>query len=83
MMMCPENYVSEYEDASFEELIAARDGLIEEIRSLEKLVFDRNKNDDTWNILPSPDVQYQVNLDYLSELCKLIRNKYNSEIVWG
>ena len=34
-------------------------------------------------ICPSPDVRYQMYLEYLSGLCLFMRNKYNEEYVWG
>ena len=33
-------------------------------------------------VCPSPEVVYQMNLEYLGELCKLISDTYNSEVVW-
>lgn len=46
-------------------------------------VFDENKDDPAWQIHPGPDVRYQMNLEYLSALCKYIKDKYNNEIIWG
>ena len=34
-------------------------------------------------INPSPDVCYQVYLEYLAEMCKLMHQKYNEDYVWG
>ena len=32
---------------------------------------------------PSPDVRYQMHLEYLAELCRIMQEKYNEEYVWG
>ena len=32
---------------------------------------------------PSPDVRYQMHLEYLAELCKLMSRRYNEEYVDG
>ncbi len=82
MMMSPESYVQTYENTSFPELIKARNEMIREIRRLEKLVFSEDRIDDAWLIKPSPDVQYQVYLEYLEEMCKMMREKYSKEYVW-
>ena len=36
-----------------------------------------------WNIHPQPNVRYQMYLEYLSELCSFMKEKYNREYVWG
>jgi hypothetical protein len=36
-----------------------------------------------WNYNPSPDVVYQVYLEYLAELCKLMKDVYCEDYVWG
>lgn len=83
MMICPTYYVGEHKNDSFEDLIKKRDSLINDIKELEKIVYSKDKSDPCWHFCPGPDVRYQNNLEYLSELCKLLRDKYNSEIVWG
>ena len=82
-MIAPESYVEQFKNASFEELIRERDSLIEEIRDLEGIVFDKEKKDETWQMCPGPDVRYQVLHEYLAQLCEYIKEKYNSEYVWG
>lgn len=83
MMISPETYVSFHEKDSFDQLIKERKRIIKEIATLEKIVFKDNKSDDAWLIDPGPDVQYQLTLEYLAELCKFMSLKYNREIVWG
>lgn len=79
MMISPDWFVEELKDKSYKELLSIRDKLIRQIRSFEKHTYDPKLD----TICPSPDVVYQCNLQYLSKLCDLIAEKYNSEIVWG
>lgn len=83
MMISPESFVEEHKNDSFKELIKTRDSLMREIKSLEKIVYSKEQSDEAWMISPGPDVQYQVYLEYLAELCKFISRKYNEEIVWN
>ena len=82
-MMSPEIFVEEQEGKSLQELIAARDELIDFIRDFEKncIDFEYNEliyNGDEW-YAPSADVQYQMYLEYLSGISLLICEKFNSE----
>lgn len=83
MMISPETYVSFHEKDSFDELIKERNTLIKELSNLEKIVFDENKSDRSWQINPGPDVRYKLTLEYLAGLCSFMSQKYNREIVWG
>ena len=82
MMIDPSTYIEGRKNDSFEQLIKTRDELIESIKDLEKIVYEKEKMGPAWGIHPGPDVKYQIYLEYLSELCKLIKEKYNTEIVW-
>lgn len=81
MMMSPEMYAEEHRDDSFEELIETRNDLVDELRTLEKMVFDKEQKGNSWDICPGPDVQYQMTLEYLSQICILLSEKYNGEFV--
>ena len=80
MMISPEGFIDEYRDKPYKELLPVRDELIEAIREFEA---DTNHTGEGWNIMPSPEVRYQCNLEYLGKLCELISEKYNREYVWG
>ena len=80
-MMSPEMYAEEHRDDSFEELIETRNDLVDELRTLEKMVFDKEQKGNSWDICPGPDVQYQMTLEYLSQICILLSEKYNGEFV--
>ena len=83
MMISPQGYLEEHKNDTFEELINEREKLIDSIKHLEKLVFSDDKMSEARMIHPTPDVQYQMNLEYLAELCNYMSEKYNREIVWG
>lgn len=83
MMISAEGYVLMHKDDTFEELIAERDSLMADIKAMEAIVYSDDKSGEGWNICPGPDVVYQMDLEYLAELCLFIRDKYNTEIVWG
>lgn len=79
MMMSPEEYVYSHRDDSIEELIKERNSLIENLKELEKIVFDPDKKSTEWLTIPGPDVQYSFCCCFIVEICKLIRDKYNNE----
>lgn len=83
MMICPESYVLCMKDLSYQELIKKRDSLIRKVRKLEKIVMNKDLSDEAWQFDPDPEVQYQVYLQYLSELCTYMHERYNAEFVWG
>ena len=82
MMISPYTYADRFEDASVEEIIKERDHLVRQLRKLEKIVLDKDKKDEAWQFCPAPDVQYQMTLGYLSEICRLLEKKYNEEYGW-
>ncbi len=69
-MISPEMFIEEYENMSYEELLPARDELIEDIRGLEKSGDNDNYPGNT---------KYQVELEYLGKLCELIAEKFNDK----
>ena len=79
MMISPKTFIEEYKDKNYAELLPIRDRLIRSIRRFEKQTYDKRMD----GLCPAPEVQYQMHLQYLGELCKLICEKYNEEIVWG
>ena len=82
-MISPSGYVNELKDQSYPELIRERDRLIRYIRKFEKNEAAGDRSDPAWGFCPQPDVQYQMNLEYLAALCGLMQEKYNEEYVWG
>ena len=62
---------------------AERDKLIRYIRKFEKKELAGDRSDPEWRYCPSPEVKYQMHFEYLEALCGIMREKYNSEYVWG
>lgn len=83
MMISPSGYVEMLKDKTYPELIRERERLTEWIRKFEKDELAGDRSDPAWRMCPSPDVKYQMYLEYLSELCSMMHEKYNTEYVWG
>lgn len=83
MMISPGGYIDELKDADYNTLIEERNQLIDFIVDFEGKEKAGDRSGEEWMIMPSPDVQYQVHLEYLAELCKLMHEKYNEDYVWG
>ena len=79
MMISPETYADMQKDKSYKQLIKERDGLIREIRRFEKGKISYQE----MMRHPSADVVYQMNLQYLSEICKMIADEYNRVYEWN
>ena len=77
-MISPETFIEfECKGKSYKELLKIRDEFLEEIYA-----FENGNTSPERMICPSPEVRYQMNLEYLGELCKLISETYNSKVVW-
>lgn len=83
MMISPQSYVKEHENDTFEELIKERNELVKSIKRLEKKLFSEEKMNEEVMVCPGTDVEYQMDLLYLAELCNFMCEKFNKEIVWG
>lgn len=90
MMISPEGYASLLEGASLVELIEKRDELIASVCQFERDCIDfENKElhysfgDGIIEISPGPGVFYQMELEYLGEVCKLIQKRFNEEYEQG
>ena len=81
MMIGPEGYIDRLKDASYPELIKEREQLLRRITDFEEKEMAGDRSGEEWLIKPSPDVHYQMELEYLGELCRLMAEKYNREYV--
>ena len=78
MMQDQQSYVESIKDYPYQDLIKEKDELVRDIRKLERQLF--NNNQDQIEIrYPSPDVEYQVYLEYLSALTAYMSKRYNEE----
>ena len=83
MMISPQSYRKQFENASYEELMEECDRLIHFLQEYEKLEKNGDRSSPEWNIHPQPIVRYQIYMDYLAELLPFMRDKYNREYVYG
>ena len=79
MMISPMGYVENLKDLSYEDLIDEREQLIRSIRDFEEAEKAGDRSGDEWMIMPSPATRYRMNLEYLSELCAYMSEKYCRE----
>ena len=77
MMRSPESFIEDYQNSSYHDLLRLRDELQAKILAFENHSYDPEMD----LIKPSPDTIYQMNLEYMAELCMLIAKKYNEEFV--
>ena len=83
MMIDPKGYVVLLKDSDYFALMEERDRLISFIKDFEEKEISGDRTSDEWLIHPQPDVRYQVYLEYLSELCCYMQDRYNKDYVWG
>lgn len=83
MMISPKVYISEMKDYPYDKLIKERDKLVKLINIFEKKYFADERSEDEWHICPSPTTVYQCELEYLSELCAFMQEKFNTDYIWG
>ena len=83
MMISPTTYGEHVKDADYLELIKRREELLASIREFEAKEIAGDRSGEEWLTHPTPDVQYQVELEYLGELCRIMHEKYNTDYVWG
>ncbi len=83
MMISPQSYVFKFRDADYKTLIDARTRLIEDLIRFEQNEMDSDRSGNAWMKSPSPEVIYQVKLEYLAALCRFMQQKYNKDYVRG
>ena len=83
MMISPQGYIDEVKDYPYDKLIKERNKLVNSIKRFEKSYFTGDKSGYEWHYCPSPDVVYQCELEYLSELCTFMQERFNEEYIWG
>ena len=76
MMISPQSYIGDLKEKRYEDLIKEKDKLIKEIQKFENHKISNSEI----CMNPSPEVVYQCNLLYLSELCKLVHDKFNKKL---
>ena len=83
MMMSPDAFALNLAGKSYQELRKVKDELVKEIRGFER---ERLGHADEGFALPGetlvcpgPDVEYQMNLEYLAKVCEMLSEQFNRE----
>lgn len=76
-MISPEVFIKTYKNKSYEQLLAIRQSLIDDIRAFE--ATKSGSISDNAMIWPGDKVVYQFDLKYLAKICELIAEKYSLE----
>lgn len=80
MMMAPAQYVEQFKNATYQEILKVKNELVSEISKFE---HDYDMEDSDWNICPKPDVRYQWNLEALGLIAPMLSEAFNREYEWG
>lgn len=83
MMISPQSYIKQFENASYIDFIKERDRLVSYLRNYELSEITGHRTGKDWAKNPSPGVRYQCYFWYLSALCEVMQKRYNKEYVWG
>ena len=75
MLMDPEKSIELIKEMKYAELVHLRDEVIKYIQVFESKPYVPRKT----TMFPTPDVAYQVRLQFLAKLCVLICEKFNEE----
>lgn len=79
MMISPEAFVEEYKDYSYEQLIAIRNDYFNSILDYESSVKHGDMDTEAGLFEPSPEIMYQMDMDYLIKLLELMQDKYKGD----
>ena len=79
MMMDPAQYVEQYKNAPYLELLKIKNELISYISEFE---HDYYKKKLDWKVCPSPDVHYQWNLEVLGLIAPMLSEAFFNEYEW-
>ena len=80
MMMAPAQYVEQFENASYQEILKVKNELVSDITKFE---HDYDMEDPDWEVKPGPDVHYQWNLEVLGLIAPMLSEAFNREYEWG
>ena len=78
--MAPEQYVEQFENASYQDILKVKNELISDISKFE---HDYDREDPDWYVCPKPDVSYQWNLEVLGLIAPMLSKAFNREYEWG
>ena len=81
MMMAPKAYIDRLKEADYLTLINERNELIQSIRRFERDERRGDRSGEEWKLLPNPETAYQMNLEYLAVLCRMMQDRYSEVYV--
>ena len=81
MMISPGNFIEQYKDLTYAQLINVRNELLTEILKFENGEKSGIREGEEWSIQPSPSTQYHMELVYLCELLVLMSEKYKVDTI--
>ena len=79
-MMDPKQYVEQFKNASYQEILKVKNELVSDITKFEG---DYDMEDPDWEVKPGPDVHYQWNLETLGLIAPMLSEVFNREYEWG
>ena len=80
MMIDPEQYVEQYKNKPYQDILQFKNKLISQINEFE---HDFDRKNPGWMAKPGPDVHYQWNLEVLGLIAPMLSEAFNSEYEWG
>ena len=78
--MDPKQYVEQFKNASYQEILRFKNELISCISEFE---HDFDRDDPDWKFAPDPDAQYQWNLEALGLIAPMLSEAFNREYESG
>ena len=83
MMASPDEFALDLEGKSYQELRKGREELVKAVESFERERLEHAEEGcalpGEMHIDPGPDVQYQMNLEYLAQVCEMLSEQFNRE----
>ena len=80
MMIDLKQYVEQFKNASYQEILKVKNELVSDITKFE---HDYDMEDPDWEVKPGPDVHYQWSLKALGLIAPLLSNAFNREYELG
>ena len=83
MITSASSYIKDLKDKDYLQLIEERTKLLTFISDYEQKEMAGERSPFDWLTHPQLVEKYQAYLEYLAELCKLMKEKYHKEYIWG
>lgn len=80
MMLAPQQYAEQFENASYQELLKIKNDLVKSISDFE---HDYDMKLEEWMERPNAEVHYQWNLEVLGLIASMLHEAFNKEYEQG